>query len=153
MLFNPQYPIPAVSSRTQMRFLKQQLPSDVFLPHSLALSFLSGSVVLTHALSLTHADRVRALTLPPPSSPPPPALTFTPLFTEESHGKEKGWMMCIPGWMSDVERDTAVIYHLRDTHILTPSCHTDTLSQANGDSSKIRGLTKSLAIFFTRYRL
>jgi len=39
--------------------------------------------------------------------------------------KGKGWMMYILGWLSDVERDTAVVYHLRDTHILAPSCHTN----------------------------
>lgn len=59
--------------------------------------------------------------------------------------KGKGWMMYILGWLSDVERDTAVVYHLRDTHVLAPSCHTD---KQMGIPAKSRGLTKSLALFY-----
>ncbi len=54
-------------------------------------------------------------------------------------------MMNILGWLSDVERDTAVVYHLRDTHILAPSCHTD---KQMGIPAKSRELTKSLALFY-----
>lgn len=59
--------------------------------------------------------------------------------------KGKGWMMYILGWLSDVERDKAVVYHLRDTHILTPRCHTD---KQMGIPAKSEDLTKSLALFY-----
>lgn len=58
--------------------------------------------------------------------------------------KGKGWMMYILGWLSDVERDTDVVYHLRDTHTRPQLPH----QQANGDSSEITGMTKSLALFY-----
>lgn len=59
--------------------------------------------------------------------------------------KGKGWMMYILGWLSDVERDKAVVYHLRDTHILAPRCHND---KQMGIPAKSEDLTKSLALFY-----
>lgn len=53
--------------------------------------------------------------------------------------------MYILGWLSDVERDKAVVYHLRDTHILAPRCHND---KQMGIPAKSEDLTKSLALFY-----
>ncbi len=139
--FNLQYPILAGSYKTEIIVFKQQLPLDL----SFSLIHLLSPLSLFLFYSLSRMPIVCELwLLPLPlGSPPLRFYIHTPSFIEESHGK--GWMMYILGWLSDVEHDTAVIYHLRDTHILAPSCHTD---KQMGIPAKSRGLTKCLALFY-----
>lgn len=127
-----------------MKFLKPQLP----LVLSLSLIHLLSPLSLFLFYSLSHACRlcVSSDSFPSLSAPLPSASTFTPPLLLRNHmEKGKGWMMYILGWLSDVERDTAVVYHLRDTHTLTPRCHTD---KQMGIPAKSEDLTKSLVLFY-----
>lgn len=143
MPFNPLYPIPAASSRTQMRYLKQQLPFDLFLPHSLALSFLSGSVVLTHSLSRT-ATVCELWLFPLPLISLLPLLWHSHPFLRRNHMEKKkdGWCTSRDG--CQMWNVTQQSYITLGTHTYSPPAATPTRSRKqmgipakSGDSPKV----------------